>query len=122
MNLNISKIPGIVFDASIADSLGDFSISSTFNQSENGNYQIANIFSSDNIFTGIDENCYSNGILPKRYYFPNVYDTACLTAISCSETMKYVPFCKQVLSNDSNKSIEEFEKSLNAYLKHYGST
>ena len=61
-----------------------------------------------------------NGKLPKRYILPSIYDTACLTAISCSSTMKYIPFCRQVLSQNKKDPIEEFNISYNAYLEYYG--
>ena len=75
--------------------------------------QITNVYSTGNFLIEKDDNCNENGVLPERYYLPNVYDTACLTAITCSKTMKYVPFCKQILS------VNEFNKSFEAYLSHY---
>lgn len=81
---------------------------------------MTNIFSAGSILTGNDENCNVNGILPKRYILPNVYDTACLTAISCADTKKYIPFCQQVLSTNKKNPLEEFNISFEAYLDHYG--
>ena len=82
--------------------------------------QMTNIYSRKRINTGFDRNCDVNGLLPKRYLFPNVYETACLTAITCSETMKYVPLCKQVLTLGGQDPEVEFNKSFDAYLDYYG--
>ena len=82
--------------------------------------QMTNIYSRKRINTGFDRNCDVNGLLPKRYLFPNVYETACLTAMTCSETMKYVPLCKQVLTLGGQDPEVEFNKSFDAYLDYYG--
>lgn len=113
---SVTNIKGITFESIEADTLDSFNVNKKFKTNEKGNFQIANIYSDDNFFTGNDGKCIVNGKLPKRYYFPNVYDTACLTVISCSETMKYVPLCKQVLDKTKSKSIEEFEKVLKHIL------
>ena len=81
--------------------------------------QITNVYSKGNFFTGFDKNCDVNGILPNRYIFPSVYDSACLTAITCSETMKYVSFCKQVLTQNGKNPELEFNKSLEAFREYY---
>ena len=117
---SVTNIQGITFESIEADALDSFTVNKKFKTNKRGNFHIANIYSDDNLFTGNDDKCIVNGKLPKRYYFPNVYDTTCLTVISCSETMKYVPFCKQVLDKTKNKSIEEFEKSFKAYLDQQG--
>ena len=113
-----SDIQGITFEA--ADGENNINFISKSKLKTSSYNQIINIYSKDSIFTGFDKNFYINGMLPKRYMFPNVYDTACMTAITCSETKKYVPFCKQVLSQNANTSEEEFSTSFNAYLKNYG--
>lgn len=82
--------------------------------------QITNVYSDGTIITSNDEKCSVNGVLPKRYILPSVYDTACLTAISCSNTLKYVPFCKQVLNQNKKNPLKEFNISFEAYLRHYG--
>ncbi|KAK8865013.1 hypothetical protein M9Y10_010542 [Tritrichomonas musculus] len=117
---SISNIPGIVFEATEVDNLNNFKVNPSFQKNDRGKYQIINVYSEGNFFTGNDEKCIVNGKLPKRYYFPNVYDTACLTIISCSETMRYIPFCHQVLKKTVNESIEEFNKSFKAYNNQYG--
>lgn len=114
-----SDVKGMSFESINTDYLGDFRFNSNFKKVERGTNQITNIFSTGNILIEKDDNCIENGVLPKRYYIPNVYDTACLTAITCSETMKYVSFCQQVLANDIQKSIKEFNISFDAYLDHY---
>ena len=109
-----SDIKGMAFESINTDYLGDFKIDSNFQKVEKGTNQIKNIFSTRNILIEKDDNCIENGVLPSRYYLPNVYDTACLTAITCSDLMKYVLFCKQVLANNPQKSLEEFNISFNA--------
>lgn len=113
-------IKGIAFEAS--DSKTNFNYLNNvhlkkFSESQS---QITNIYSDGTFITGNDKICNVNGILPKRYKFPSVYDTACLTTISCSEKMKYVPFCKQVLTQNKKDPLNEFNISFNSYLKHYG--
>ena len=49
-----------------------------------------------------------------------MYDTACLAAISCSTTKKYVPFCQQILNQNRHDPIKEFNNSFDSFLKHYG--
>ena len=55
---------------------------------------------------------------------PDVYDTACLVSITCSQTKKYVPLCKQVLYDTTEGNLsspeKEFEKTFDAYLKYHG--
>ena len=108
----LAKAEGITFDAflkyeyehdfqDIFNILNDKSV--VFNQ-------ITNIYSSNNLLTGV---------LPERYILPNVYDTACLTVITCSENMKYVPFCKQVLTENGKNPEQEFNISFDAYLEYY---
>ena len=116
---SISNIPGIVFEATEVDNLNNFKVNPNFQKNDRGKYQIINVYSEGNFFTGNDEKCIVNGKLPKMYYFPNVYDTACLAIISCSETMRYIPFCHQVLKKTVNESIEEFNKSFKAYNNQY---
>lgn len=113
-----SDIQGITFEA--ADGENNINFISKSKLKTSSYNQIINIYSKNSIFTGFDKNLYINGMLPKRYMFPNVYDTACMTAITCSETEKYVSFCKQVLSQNTNISEEEFNISFNAYLNNYG--
>ena len=81
--------------------------------------QFTNVFSSKFYATGKNKSCTANGVLPSKFTFPNVYETACQVAISCSETFKYVPLCKQVLAHDAESSEIKFKDSFNAYLEHY---
>lgn len=120
-----NDIQGIVFESSNGEN--NINLNDDFNRKKlkdtisNSFYQITNIYSSSNIYSGNDENCDVNGILPDRYLNPDVFDTACLTAITCSNTMKYVPLCKQVLFSLEGKTPEEeFEKSFKAYQDYYG--
>lgn len=111
---------GIVFESSDSDTNFNYLDKSHFNKKSGSDSLITNVFSDGSIISGYDDKCNVNGILPKRYIMPNVYDTACLTSISCSNTMKYVPFCKQVLAQNKKDPISEFNNSFDAYLKHYG--
>ena len=115
-----TDINGIVFDSSIGENMGDFETAVGFERSFETINQITNVYSDGCYLTGIDDDCLVNGVLPRRYYNPSVYDSACLTVIACSETNKYVHYCKQVLTQNSRDPIEEFQKSMNAYYEHYG--
>ena len=112
-----TSIQGITFEASDGENNMNLINLKKLGESES---LITNIYSDGSIFTGIDENCDVNGMLPKRYILPSVYDTACLTAITCSQTMKYVPFCMQVLTQNKKDPLKEFNITFDAYLKHYG--
>lgn len=115
-----TDIQCITFEDSDGRNNLNFLDKAKFQKNSESESQISNIYSDGTIFTGIDKYCDVNGILPKRYILPSVYDTACLTAITCSDTMKYVPLCKQVLTQNKKDSIEEFNISFNSYLKYYG--
>lgn len=120
-----NDIQGIAFESLSGENFvnfnTDFNPKKLKNKISNSFNQMINIYSDSNTYSGSDDNCDVNGILPHRYYMPNVFDTACLTAITCSQSMKYVPLCKQVLYSQNNKtSEEEFDESFNAYLDYYG--
>lgn len=116
----LTDVQGIVFEASDSETNMNFLDKSHLTKLSESESLITNIYSDGTIFTGFDEKCNINGILPKRYLLPNVYDTSCLTAISCSNTMKYVPFCQQVLAQNKQDPMKEYNISFDAYLKHYG--
>lgn len=116
----LTDIQGITFEASDGENNLNFYDGKKLNKNGQSNSQITNIFSDGTVFTGNDDNCDVNGVLPKRYIFPSVYDTACLTAITCSDTMKYVPLCMQVLTQNKKDPVSEFNISFNSYLRHYG--
>ena len=61
--------------------------------------QIFHIYSSNSFLASNDDNCYLNGVLPERYKFPSVYGMACFAAITCSDSMKYVPLFTKLISN-----------------------
>ena len=120
-----NDIQGIAFDSSTGENIinlnENFKITQLKDKISNSFNQITNIYSSGNPYSGNDENCDVNGVLPPRYSIPNVFDTACLTAITCSQSMKYVPLCKQVLYSPNGKTAEEeFNESFDAYLNYYG--
>ncbi len=121
-----NDIQGTVFEASDGESNINFDDLFTFKKfvtifSNNFN-QITNVYSSNNIASGFDGNCDSNGILPEpRFLFPNVFNTACMAAITCSDTKKYIPFCKQVLVTFyDDKQSDEFDKVFDKFLEFYG--
>lgn len=116
-----TDIRGIVFESTDGANNANLNLKNSleFKKLKNSISQIFNIYSSDSFFAGNDDNCDLNGVLPKRYKFPSVYDTACLASMTCSDSMKYVPFCKQVLTPFKNPE-KEFEISFDAFLDYYG--
>ena len=90
-------IHGIAFESSDGENNQNLLDKASIIKRSNTESKITNIYSYGSIFTGNDNNCIVNGILPKRYILPNVYETACMTSITCSETNKYVRQCHQVL-------------------------
>lgn len=114
-----TDIQGIVFEASNGENIGYFNSYKNSIKSNNSTNNIVNIYSNKNIFSGFDQDCLINGELPERYYVPSEFDTACLTAISCSENKKYIPFCQQVLTQKGKDSMKEFNISFDAYLSKY---
>lgn len=117
-----TDIQGIAFEASDGENNVNLLLNSKFTKKSDANSQITNVYSKNSIISGNDGNCDVNGILPRRYIFPNVFDTACQAAISCSNTMKYVPFCKQVLTQNGENPEKEFNISFKAYMNYYGYT
>lgn len=115
-----SDIKGISFESSDAESIGKDSFNSNFNLSKNGLNQVINLYSQRNFFSGFDDDFNLNGRFIKGFNAPNVYQTACLTAIACSKTMKYIPFCKQAFNGKDRNSEIQFNKSLNDFLNQYG--
>ena len=77
-----SDVQGIAFEAADGENNINFVHSSKVTLYNN---KIVNVFSKGSLLTGFGKNCYVTGMLPKRYQFPNVYDTACMTAITCSD-------------------------------------
>lgn len=108
----LTDIQGITFEATY----GVNNINMIGKRLIHSNNDIKNIYSDDNFISGSDDNCNTNGALPSRYKFPSVYDTACLTTITCGETMKYVSLCKQVLTQNGKNPENEFNISFDAYL------
>ncbi|KAK8843040.1 hypothetical protein M9Y10_025228 [Tritrichomonas musculus] len=115
-----TDVYGIVFEASDGETNMNYLHKSHLSKQSESESLITNVYSNGAIITGNDEKCNVNGILPKRYNLPSVYDTACLAAISCSTTKKYVPFCQQILNQNRHDPIKEFNNSFDNFLKHYG--
>lgn len=107
-----SDIRGITFEAMDSENNMNFLSDSSLRSNKNSVGQIINVFSKSSIFSEYDKSCDIDALLPSRYRFPNVYDTACLTAISCSNTQKYVPFSLQALIQKRNNPIKEFNESI----------
>ena len=68
-------------------------------------------------FSSFDDVYDVNGKLPKLFKNPNVYDTACLTTVTCSKTKKYFPLCNQVLNQHGKDPVENFNKILDAFYE-----
>ena len=110
---------GVAFESAETDSNLIFKMDFLNQKPFNSFIQFTNVFSSKFYAAGNDRSCTDNGVLPSKFSFPNVYETACQVAISCSETFKYVPLCKQVLAHDAESSEVKFKDSFNAFLEHY---
>ena len=113
----ITDIKGIVFEASNGRKIASHAVDGNFHQLKENTNKVANIYSNGMILSGNDNDFSVNGMLPHNFYNPNVYDTACQVAVSCSQTMKYIPFCKQVLTQGGNDPIQKFNEILDAYEK-----
>ena len=111
----LTDINGISFEGSKGLGYAEFRVSDSFHKSEVNLNQMTNIYSGSSILTGEDEDFPVNGMLPDSFFNPNVYDTSCLTVVTCSTTEKYVPFCKQVLNQHGENPIENFNKLINDY-------
>ena len=109
----ISSISGIVFESTKGLNHAKYRVSSDFAIENNNNNKISNIYSS--FLSGEDNDFLVNGMLPKYFSNPNVYDTACLTSVTCSTTEKYVPFCQQVLNQHNEDPISNFNDLIQAY-------
>ncbi|KAK8835781.1 hypothetical protein M9Y10_040603 [Tritrichomonas musculus] len=116
----LTDIRGITFEASDGDSNQNLLDKTILKKKGISESQMTNIYSDGTIMSGNDEKSNINRILPKRYIFPDVYDTACMTAIVCSETKKYLSFCKQILMKHNKDPDKEFNTSYESYLKFYG--
>ena len=111
----VTNISGIAFEGSTSLGYAQFRVSDSFSLSENNLNDMANIFSGSSFLTGEDEVFDTNGKLPDLFYNPNVYDTACLTAVTCSSTENYVPFCQQVLNQHGKDPLVNYNALLDAY-------
>ncbi|KAK8883760.1 hypothetical protein M9Y10_042859 [Tritrichomonas musculus] len=114
-----SNTTGVAFESAETDSNLIFEGKYYNHKQYNSYIQFTNVFSSKFYSVGNDKSCTDNGVLPSKFTFPNVYETACQVAISCSETFKYVPLCMQVLDHDEENSEIKFKDSFNAFLEHY---
>jgi hypothetical protein len=107
----IIRIPGITFETQTTKSLyiGFDGIGNNVGSSR------VNVYSMGMMLSAFDNLYAINGKLPKLFFNPNVYDTACLTTVVCSPTTKYVPLCKQVLNQSEDEPENTFQKILVAY-------
>ena len=78
-----------------------------------------NVYSKGNYVSSEDDKYDANGVLPELFFNPNVYDTACLTTVVCSRTKKYVPLCKQVLTQHGEDPEKKFQDIIDAYNKKH---
>ena len=113
----ITDIRGMAFEASIARDVASSCVDEDFEQLDDGTLKLSNIYSDGMYLSGNDEEFQLNGRLPNKFYNPNVYDTACQVAVSCSTTRKFVPFCEQVLNQGGDDPKAMFQEILDAYYK-----
>ena len=117
-DLSFSKnFSGIAFEASISTGESKYLYSGSkglFTQEDNLN-NLANIYSDGTFFSGYDSTYTMNGALPSHFFNPNVYDTACLTYATCSDSMQYYEFCSQVLNQRGKDPIKKFHEIIDAY-------
>ena len=111
------NIPGIVFEASISSGFAEYRVNSIIPSDEEGTNNIINVYSSGSFLATYDSTFTENGVLPKKFYNPNVYDTACLVATTCTTNEQYVPFCKQVLNQHGDDPVANFNDIVEAYNK-----
>lgn len=104
-----SDIRGITFQTLNIENSINFLQNSSLQSNPNPVGQIINVYSKNSFLIENDNKCDINAIIPQLDLFPNVYDTACMTAISCSKFKKYVPFCSQILNLKSKMQINEFK-------------
>ena len=111
----ITDIKGISFESSKGRGIASADADKSFVQMTDKTNKVANIFSDGMLLSGYDEDFGVNEMLPSHFYNPNVYDTACQVVVSCSDTHKYVPFCKQVLTQGDSDPIKEFNDIIDSY-------
>ena len=111
----ISNISGIVFESSTGLGYSKYRVSDLYHPDERGLNNIANIYSEGVLLTGEDLDFKLNGGLPSKFFNPNVYDTACLTYVTCGTDDKYLNYCKQVLNQHRQDPIVNFNEILEAF-------
>ena len=111
----ITDIKGMSAEASIGKAIATISIDDKADLDEKQCNKILNIYSDGMLLSGIDDSFAKNGMLPNHFYNPNVYDTACQYAVSCSKTFKYFPFCNQVLTQGGKDPVKMFNSILDDY-------
>ena len=112
----LTNISGIAFEGSRTLGLAQFRMDDSFPISNQKLNNMANIYSGSSYLSGEDQEFQLNGALPNNFVNPNVYDTACLTAVACSSTEKYIPFCQQVLNQHGEDPMSNYNELINAYL------
>ena len=113
----ITDIKGIAFESSNGRGIASSAADESFVQMSDMTNKVANIYSDGMLLSDYDSDFEINGMLPKHFYNPNVYDTACQVVVSCSETYKYAPFCKQVLTQGGSDPVKEFEEIIESFNK-----
>ena len=115
----ISDVKGVSFEATKGIGITDITALDSNNAEvdEEKTKRVANIYSESSFFSGNDADFKINGVLPSHFKNPNVFDTACQVAVSCSETTKYWSFCQQVL-NQGGDPIKEFQSLIDAHEAH----
>ena len=111
----LTNISGIAFEGSKGIGYAQFRVNDSLALSSHNLNNIANIYSGSSLLTGEDTEFRHNGALPNKFYNPNVYDTACLTMVTCSTTEQYVPYCKQVLNQNGEDPLSNYNELLDAF-------
>ena len=112
----LTNISGIAFEGSRGLGYAQFRVSDSFPISAENLNQLANIYSGNSFLSGEDQDFNLNGALPSKFINPNIYDTACLTVVTCSSTEQYIPYCHQVLNQHGEDSMSNFIELIDAYL------
>ena len=120
-----SSIRGITFEAAIAQQYAQFRLLKNYSKSEeykfikDTDYRQNTINYYSSMISGDDSDFDSNNKLPSHFKAPNIYDTACLVAATCSKTMKYDSFCRQVLNDTDSSASEVYDSIIDSFYDRY---
>ena len=115
----VSSINGISFEATPSQQYAVLRLLSNYTKAKISTQNIANIYSTSILLSGNDDNFDINIKFPSHFYVPNIYDTACLVSVTCSETVKYQNLCNQVLDSERTKSTQMMKEINDAFYDRY---